>query len=1482
MKIQTKISSIIFSVISVTGIVTIVTTALVSKQLIEAEVHNQLENLAISRASHVETLFVEHQDVVEILATETTIVEAVTRPNDTKLVTLLQQRIKSLVQVDEHISRIRVLDKNGELIASTHLHLGIDTAGNAEIFEHGKEGVYIQDIHTSKMTNTKVFSLSAPIRVTGELVGIVIANIEAENRLYPIMTNLTGLGNTGEIYLLNKEGYMITPSRFIEDTFLKLKVDSPKVREWLELSEKEPTSEPAKMDIYENYRGELVIGAHRMIKGMDWYLLAEIEVEEALMPVNRLVQFMLLFFIVLLGVSGILALFTAKNITRPIIKLHRRAEEIEKGHWDYQVTVDTQDEIGQFSRAFDSMTTQLKNIQDELQCHQDQLEIQISNRTAELSQRIQDIEQQKRGIQNLALDLETSQQRYESLVNSIDGVVWEADAKNLQFQFVSQQAQRLLGYPVSDWLNQPTFWVEHIHPNDRERATTHCINAAKNKPEHNFEYRMITADNQTIWLRNLVTVVVENDQAVKLCGVMFDITESKHLEIALQTLSDNLEAKVKKRTAQLQQEIAERQQIEIALRESEDKYRRIFETVAISIVMTDNKGKIIDINPYHINHIGKGEISKEVYLMHNILDHPSIIEAGLSDTYKQVLKGEEVAKTDVLFPTTAGGMIGYFNIRGASIFHQGKVMGAVFVHEDITERKLAEEELKRYRDNLELRVKERTAELLVANRRMGQEIDERDQAEKALRQSEEQFRKLFEEGPIGMVIVTPELRFIQANAAFCQMLGYTETELLQFNLTDISYPDDIIEDKELTQKALTGEIAFYQQEKRYLTKDGKSIWVNLAVSFFHNDEGEITHFLAKVEDITERKQAEEKLKQQETFLRNLINTAPSLIFVKNWDGKFVLVNQATAEIYGSTIEDLEGKTDADFNPNLPEVEQFIAADQKVLTSGQTQFIPEETVTGPNGQTRFFQTFKTPLLSDDGKAEQLLGVATDITARKQAEIALKQAKEEANSANNAKSEFLANMSHEIRTPMNAVIGFSEILASKITDHKQKSYLNSIQTAGKSLLTLINDILDLSKIEAGRLEIQYEPVHPPIIFTELQQIFSLKMAEKNLQWIMEIDDRLPPTLFLDETRLRQVLLNLIGNAVKFTDRGYIKLCTHQQTYANQNQIDFMMAVEDTGIGIPSDQQALIFDSFRQQEGQSTRQYGGTGLGLAITKRLVEMMNGQILVTSVPGKGSRFEIILRQVEIATTTQDAKPDNTFNLNNLTFEKAQVLVVDDIESNRLMIEESLSPVNLNVISAENGQEALLFAEEYHPALILMDLRMPEMDGYETTQHLKSNPNTADIPVIALTASVTLNEKAKTEAHGFDGYLAKPVNIAELLRTLSHYLKYTTKAGTDVPQVATEVDSTLNPENIANLPKLREQIDQKSMPLWEEANVMMEMDAVAKFAEQMIELGNEYNIEVFIRYGEALLDSSQTFEIDSIQKALEEFPALVKPLMLNP
>jgi signal transduction histidine kinase len=491
----------------------------------------------------------------------------------------------------------------------------------------------------------------------------------------------------------------------------------------------------------------------------------------------------------------------------------------------------------------------------------------------------------------------------------------------------------------------------------------------------------------------------------------------------------------------------------------------------------------------------------------------------------------------------------------------------------------------------------------------------------------------------------------------------------------------------------------------------------------------------------------------------------------------------------------------------------------------------------------------------------------------------QAKEEADSANHAKSEFLANMSHEIRTPMNAVIGFSDILASKVTDKQQKSYLNSIQTAGKSLLTLIDDILDLSKIEAGLLEIQYEPVNPQAIFTELQQIFSIKMAEKNLELIMEIDESLPSVLFLDETRLRQVLLNLIGNAVKFTDSGYLKLCANKEAYTNQEQIDLILAVEDSGIGIPSNQQAFIFESFRQVDGQSTREYGGTGLGLAITKRLVDLMNGEISVESNPGKGSRFEIILHEVKVAVTQPTVMQYNTFDSNNITFEKARVLVVDDIELNRQLIEECLSQVNLDVVSAENGEKALLFAEEYHPALILMDLRMPEMDGYEAAKRLKDNPNTADIPIIALTASVALNKKAQIEAHGFDGFLSKPVNISNLLRELSCYLKYSQNVVAPQEAAPTEVVETLNLENIVNLSELREKVETEVMPLWEETSIVVQINAATELAEKMIKLGNEYNVPVFIHYGESLQENLQTFEIVQIQKAIKELPVLVKPLL---
>jgi len=297
MKIQTKISSIVFILILITGITAITISVLVSKSIIKTEIYNHLKDVATSRAHHIETLFIEHQDVIKILATDKAFIEAVKHSNDAQTQQRVQQRINQVIQTDEHISQITLLDKNANLIAGSHLHIGIDTADYAEFFVHGKEGIYIKDIHLSIMTGTKVSSLSSPILFNGEFAGIVIINIEMSNRLYQITTDRTGLGETGEIYLINKEGYMITPSRFIDDTFLKVKVDSFGTKKCLTLSGLDLEREPNTVSIYEDYRGIKVIGTHHFIETMNWCLLAEMDAEEALMPVNRIVHIMVLFFL---------------------------------------------------------------------------------------------------------------------------------------------------------------------------------------------------------------------------------------------------------------------------------------------------------------------------------------------------------------------------------------------------------------------------------------------------------------------------------------------------------------------------------------------------------------------------------------------------------------------------------------------------------------------------------------------------------------------------------------------------------------------------------------------------------------------------------------------------------------------------------------------------------------------------------------------------------------------------------------------------------------------------------------------------------------------------------------------------------------------------------------------------------------------------------------------------------------------------------
>ncbi|WP_299980973.1 response regulator [Desulfobacula sp.] len=407
-------------------------------------------------------------------------------------------------------------------------------------------------------------------------------------------------------------------------------------------------------------------------------------------------------------------------------------------------------------------------------------------------------------------------------------------------------------------------------------------------------------------------------------------------------------------------------------------------------------------------------------------------------------------------------------------------------------------------------------------------------------------------------------------------------------------------------------------------------------------------------------------------------------------------------------------------------------------------------------------------------EELVNIRTNELLELNEELVIKT--EAAEAATKTKSEFLANMSHEIRTPLNALLGFSELLSIELNDPRQKNYIDAMKTAGKSLLILINDILDLSKMEAYKMVFKYEPVNLKILFTEIEYVFKDKITNKGIRFVVDLAEDLPIHLILDETRIRQILLNLVGNAAKFTEKGLIKLTAQKQATRNLDTIDLIIKVEDTGLGIEGKEVNLIFELFKQSDGQISKKYGGTGLGLAICKRLTEAMGGQISVISKKGVGSTFIINLKNVKTSSDEVVIVEEQRSTSENGSpyFEKKRILIVDDNESNRFMLKELLSKFNQDVLEAYNGNEALLMVRENTPDIIIMDIRMPVMDGNQATKVLKSDPNTKHIPIIAFTGDMVAKTKTGALKKGYDGYLTKPVKIQELTNELSKYIRVAT------------------------------------------------------------------------------------------------------------
>lgn len=514
---------------------------------------------------------------------------------------------------------------------------------------------------------------------------------------------------------------------------------------------------------------------------------------------------------------------------------------------------------------------------------------------------------------------------------------------------------------------------------------------------------------------------------------------------------------------------------------------------------------------------------------------------------------------------------------------------------------------------------------------------------------------------------------------------------------------------------------------------------------------------------------------------------------------------------------------------------------------------------------------SPILNKKDEITHFVAVKQDITERKKMEEKLLESKEKAGKADQAKSSFLANMSHEIRTPMNAIIGFSDILANQIKEPSHLQYLESIQSSGKILLTLINDILDLSKIESGKINIHYNPSNIKLLIQEVINMLKVSAEEKGLHVKMVISKDFPNVLVIDELRVKQIIINLLSNAIKFTDQGFVEI---EITAKNMSAyyLDLILKITDTGIGISKTDQLNIFTAFKQVDMQDNKKYEGAGLGLTITQQLLKLMNGTIGLVSKKGKGSLFTVFLEKVEISKEEIAIEEEIDFDAVSIQFKKSTILIVDDNMNNLELLKEYLSNYNFNIFEAVNGKQALIAIKRHNPDLVFLDLKMPVMDGFDANFAIKKNSNWSHIPVVAITSSVYGDDKDKALSDGFISYIEKPVSRKEILNTLIKHINHTI-----VITSIENIDEVIN-EPIEKMEELILEVENKIMPMYKDLMKIRQKKTVLILANQLIEIGKKYKSTYIMNHGEELQVACESFNIPKEKKLIKQFLFYIKDL----
>jgi PAS domain S-box-containing protein len=967
------------------------------------------------------------------------------------------------------------------------------------------------------------------------------------------------------------------------------------------------------------------------------------------------------------------------------------------------------------------------------------------------------------------------------------------------------------------------------------------------------EYQNIKKDGTKYFEYQVVTPIFEEESAPSyFLAIKTDITERVNYEDE----KNNLLLKLQISKGIAETNLFEKNEIVAKLEKSEKKLLKLFEAMQDLILLINTEGTIVE---YHT----PGMLLKIKELIgYNYKDVlPANMVKNISTALDELVEGKDNVEFE--FVLTEGNVTEWYLSRANLIknFDDGKDT-CLFVISNITERKKAECDIRKI-----------TFE----------------------------YEKVFNgtQSALFLIEVTDgnEFRYIRNNYTHQKLTGLS-LDFLQGKSAHNIFDENTANKIEENYKNCVKEGKSITYEETLNLPAGKNTWITTLTPIY--EYGIIKFIVGSSIDISEKRVIEKNLIESESRLRQIIDLVPHFIFAKDITGNYLLVNKALAESLGTTSQNMISKKEKDFYADYKQVLKNLEDDADVIINNIRKHNPEEIFIRKDGVKRYMQTTKIPFRFSEGSRPALLGVSVDITDLKLTELSLIEsttklqtaltqlewtndqlriAKESAEIANRTKSEFLANMSHEIRTPMNAILGFAEILLNTSKDNISKNYINNILSSGKTLLGLINDLLDLSKIESGNLTLNYEPLDFTEVFNELFMMFMEKASSKKIDFIFDIDDNLPKGIEMDEIRIRQILINLINNAIKFTETGYVKVIARgEYAEGTTENIKLIVDVEDTGIGIEEGELSEIFDSFRQSKRLITKHYGGTGLGLTITKRLTEMMGGEISVKSRLKKGSTFTVTFPNLKVS-KEHIVKSSGKFEWSKIDVEfiDGKLLVIDDIIKNIEIVQGYLAPYNISVEGALTAKEGIKIARENEPHLILMDLRMPDMDGYEALSILKQDPKTKHIPVVAFTASAMIKEIGGLRDR-FEGFLMKPIQNDILVDFLIRFIPH--KVSEDFPQsVADEfirkdyfkvskADFEVNKQKIILF-------DHKFSQKFIELNEYLMLDDVNDLINSVKEFNEHYRFEIFNEFISKLEESYSSFDIENVQKLISEYSKFI-------